>query len=577
MIHGIYSNKSTFKTVEFDKGLNVVIAERQDKSDEKKTVNSRGKSTLISIINFCLGSDASRSSIYIDELKDWNFTIDITLLGHRVRATRSIDSPNRVMIDGNVKEWPITPELDEEINIYFLTLDKWKQLLGLALFDLPQTSNISVRSILSYFIRSGPDAYSKPLRFFANQADNVANIYSAFFVGLDTKYAEEWVSLDKQDKALKALDDAIKAGVHETQGELEAKKIELEEELERSRKILSDFKVHEQYQNIQDQANQFTSELHQLANQNVFDGQKLKHYEASIAEEKAPEKTKLEQVYEEANLVFPDSIKKTLEEANNFHEKIISNRASFLDAEITRIKNDIQDRKRLIKDFTDKRSECMEILNTHGALEEYSLLQDQHSKIYEKLESIKTRIEDIKDKSIKRKGIKSKKLELDKEATIDYEEKRNLWEQAIKLFNETAKALYGLPGEFAIDISDKGYRFKVDIPGGSGGGIGKMKTFCYDLMIICMQNIMERNIDFLIHDSIIFEGVDERQIAHAIEQALKKSEDHDFQYIMTINSDMVPYNDFSAEFNFNDHIKLRLTDEGASGNLLGIFYDSIKF
>ena len=50
MIHEIYSNKSSFKSVRFNEGLNVVIAERQQNSDEKKTVNSRGKSTLISII-----------------------------------------------------------------------------------------------------------------------------------------------------------------------------------------------------------------------------------------------------------------------------------------------------------------------------------------------------------------------------------------------------------------------------------------------------------------------------------------------------------------------------------------------
>ena len=145
-------------------------------------------------------------------------------------------------------------------------------------------------------------------------------------------------------------------------------------------------------------------------------------------------------------------------------------------------------------------------------------------------------------------------------------------EKTISLFNETAKALYGVPGNFAIDISNEGYNFKVDIAGSSGGGVGKMKVFCYDLMIICMQNILKRHINFLIHDSIIFEGVDDRQVAHAIEQASKKSMEHNFQYIMTINSDMVPYGDFSEKFDFDQYIKLRLTDKEESGCLLGIIY-----
>jgi uncharacterized protein YydD (DUF2326 family) len=570
MMHGIYSNQSSFKSVKFDKGLNVVIAERKEESDEKKTTNSRGKSTLIAIINFCLGSDASRSGLCIEELAGWNFTIDITLFGGRVRVTREIDNPTKFLISGDIKDWPIEPEFDEEIQSHFLGLDKWKQLLGLALFDVPQTSNLSVRSLLSYFLRSGNDAYSRPLKFFSSQADNSAHVYNAFLIGLDHKYANKWCELDKQDKVLKALDDAINAGVHETQGELEAKKVELEEELLKSRKILSDFKVHERYKDIQVEANQLTGELHQLANQNISDGRKLDHYKSAIADEAPPDQVKLVAIYEEAGLVFPDSVKRTLEEASAFHTQIVKNRAAFLEAEIVRIKNEMARREALIKTFNDKRSACMEVLNTHGALEEYSRLQEEHTKIKEKFEQILNKIEDIRDKTKKRKEIKSLKLELDKEATIDYEEKRELWGQAIRLFNDAAKALYGVPGEFVIDISDKGYRFNVDIPGGRGGGIGKMKIFCYDLMVICMQQILGRSIDFLVHDSIIYEGVDERQIAHAIEQAAAKAKEYDFQYIMTINSDMVPYADFHEGFNFDEHIKLRLSDNDESGSLLGI-------
>ena len=99
MIHEIYANKSTFKRVQFTKGLNVIIADRQEDSDEKKTVNSRGKSTLISIINFCLGSNTSSNVLRADELIEWSFTIDITLLNTRVRATRSVDNPNRIFLD----------------------------------------------------------------------------------------------------------------------------------------------------------------------------------------------------------------------------------------------------------------------------------------------------------------------------------------------------------------------------------------------------------------------------------------------------------------------------------------------
>ncbi|MBE8233201.1 MAG: DUF2326 domain-containing protein [Endozoicomonadaceae bacterium] len=574
MIHGIYSNKPSFKFVKFDKGLNVILAERDEDSDETKTVNSRGKSTLISIINFCLGSKGFNADK--DSLTGWDFIIDITLLGERVRATRSLDKPQNIILDREIRNWPVSPELDNETGLYYLKLEKWKNLLGLALFDIPETSDISIRSLLSYFIRSNSGAYIDPLNFFARQTNGDAHIYNTFFVGLDPQHASEWVKLDKKDKTLKALNKAIKEGVeegvHETQGELEVKKVALEEELEKNQNILSSFKVHEKYKEIQEKANQLTTDIHQFANQNVSNEQKLRHYEASIKEEKAPEKIKIEQIYDEAGVIFSDSIQKTLDDVSRFHETIVRNRKSFLKAEITLIENDIEKCSRHIKELTDERSKHMAILETHGALEEYSLLQERHSEAIGKLENIKAEIERIKDRNIKIKEIKLTKLELDKKANIDYEEKREYWEKAIRLFNETAKALYGEEekGEFVINISDKGYKFSVDISGGGGDGIKKMKVFCYDLMIICMQSILKRNINFLIHDSTIYEGVDERQIAHAIEQAAKKSESNNFQYIMTINSDMVPYDDFSKNFKFDDYIKLRLTDNNISGSLLGI-------
>ena len=49
---------------------------------------------------------------------------------------------------------------------------------------------------------------------------------------------------------------------------------------------------------------------------------------------------------------------------------------------------------------------------------------------------------------------------------------------------------------------------------------------------------------FLIHDSTIFDGVDERQRAEALELAASESQAHGFQYICTLNSDDVPRNEF---------------------------------
>jgi len=117
-----------------------------------------------------------------------------------------------------------------------------------------------------------------------------------------------------------------------------------------------------------------------------------------------------------------------------------------------------------------------------------------------------------------------------------------------------------------------GYKFNVEIKRAQSQGVSHMKVFCYDLMCIQMWSYEKNKPGFLIHDSTIFDGVDERQIARAMELAAKKANELGFQYICLINSDKVPYGEFSEDFReiFEKSIRIRLTDDRPAGGLLGI-------
>jgi len=57
MIRSITADKSSFKSIKFENGLNVVLADRTKESTKKDSTNGLGKSTLLEIIHFCLGSN----------------------------------------------------------------------------------------------------------------------------------------------------------------------------------------------------------------------------------------------------------------------------------------------------------------------------------------------------------------------------------------------------------------------------------------------------------------------------------------------------------------------------------------
>jgi uncharacterized protein YydD (DUF2326 family) len=151
-----------------------------------------------------------------------------------------------------------------------------------------------------------------------------------------------------------------------------------------------------------------------------------------------------------------------------------------------------------------------------------------------------------------------------------------VWSSAVRLFNEHSQALYKSPGKLIIDVGDTGYKYQVDIERSGSEGIEKMKIFCFDLAVLQLQMQTRQGIDFVIHDTLMYDSVDARQRALAFELAHKVTTALGGQYICTINSDMVPTEDFTDGFDFSQHVRLTLSDATPTGSLLGMRFERPK-
>lgn len=586
MIHSVTANQRSFHTVTFTTGLNVILAERSATSTEKDTRNGIGKSTLIEIIDFCLGSRVTKGKgLLIEPLEQWAFTLDITLGGNRVKVTRAVADQNRIVVDGPTKGWPEQPDKDEVTGERVFKADRWRSLLGWALFGLPRSVDQlpykpSYRSLVSYFVRRGPDAYTSPFRHFRQQKTWDIQLHTAYLLGMNWEYAARWQSLKDQDEGIKAIEKAIKTGAMEgaigTVGELETQRIQLEQQTAAATQALDTFKVHPQYESVQQEADRLTKEIHDLANRNIPDRRRLSRYEESIKEEKPPATMSLERLYEESGLVFPNAVKRTLDEARTFHRQIVSNRRDFLGAEIKRIQQAIDERETQIKDLTEQRAEVMQLLQTHGALQEMAKLQERHVALRGALDRVQAHLREMKNLKTTKRDVKTAKAELVQTAERDHEQRRDVWSAAVRLFNEHSQALYKTPGKLIIDVGDTGYKYQVDIERSGSEGIEKMKIFCFDLAVLQLQMQTRQGIDFLIHDTLMYDSVDARQRALAFERADEVTTALGGQYICTINSDMVPTEDFTDGFDFQQHVRLTLSDATPSGSLLGMRFERPK-
>jgi uncharacterized protein YydD (DUF2326 family) len=581
MIRAVRANERGFHTATFTTGVNLVLADRSLAAGDKDTTNALGKSTLIEIIDFCLASNASPGKgLRIEALRGWAFTLELTVGNNDVAVTRSPDLPAFFAIEGPTSGWPVQPIPNKE-GMPGFDAKKWRAVLAWALFGISELASEfgykpSVRSLLSYFVRSQTAAYNIPFKYFDNQKTWDIQVHNAFLLGLNWEKASTWQQLKDQKNALDALKQAIKTGAVDGElaslGELEAERLRLSTQLAREREALASFRVLPQYREIEEQANVLTNEVHGLVNANIVDKRRLERYRESLVNEDAPTADRLEALYDEAGIALPGAVRKTLADAREFNGKIIANRREFIAGEITALEAAVTDREAQIITLTDRRADYLNALAGRGALEELTQLQEFHAATRLRVDELTNRIAQLRQMTTKADTIKVETVDLKRATTLDYEERRALWSQALSLFSEFSENLYKAPGRLVIDIDDTGYKFDVEIAGSPSEGISKMKIFCCDLMLISFARQRGFGIDFLIHDSTIFDGVDPRQRAHALELAAAMAAKYDFQYICTLNTDMLPISDFSSGFDFEPLVRLRLTDTDPTGSLLGFRY-----
>ena len=580
MIHSIKSDKTSFKKIDFQPGFNVIIAERTKESTKKDSRNGLGKSTLIEIIHFCLGANKGET-LSKKELDNWSFTIDLDIAGKKYSVTRNTSKQNKIIVDGDCSGWPITPDADTETGYKVLSKNDWNKTLGVLMFGLkPSYDDMkyvpTFRSLISYFVRHNGQsgAFLNPFQQFKQQHMWDMQVNNSYLLGLGWENVSKLQVLKDREKILAQIKQEAQSGILAnlmgTLGELEAIKVRLEAQVKQEEVHLKSFKVYPQYSKIELEANEITRKIHDIINETINDKRLLEHYEASLNQEVDAKPETVIKVYEEAGFHLPDLVTKRIDDVLSFHKQIVSNRKDFLKTEIERIKAHIVQKENEKQALSSTRAEIMIVLKEHGALEEYTNLQNHHQKGVSELKDLIIRIENLK-KFEQGKSELNVEIELLQQQSIaDLFERKVQKEKAILLFNSNSQALYEVPGTLSIDVRKTGLKFDVSIERSGSHGIGNMKIFCYDLMLAQIWAEKEVKPGFLIHDSIIFADVDERQTALALELAAKESARLNFQYICTMNSDAIPTNDFSADFKFDKYVRRTFTDATEDGGLLGI-------
>lgn len=568
------ANQADFKTVSFNKsGLNFIVAKQKnvDNKDTGNTYNGVGKSLLINIVHFCLGSSTNNYKSFCEKLADWEFTLEFSIGETYYTSNRSTVNPNRIHLNGEP-----------------LTLSKFNTKLEELCFQIPDgASNLSFRSLLPFFIRPNKKSYVS-----FDEASRTHNqyqkmLYNAFLLGLDVFLAHKKYHLKKEQDRIKDLErnfkkDDLLWDFFSGQKDVALTIDDLDEQIKMLEENLNNFKVANDYYEVQIEADKIERKLFQLNNKIILLENNVSSIENSLKVEPSKDNlNEIQKVYEEANVHFSNALTKTLSDLESFYEKLVANRKRRLLEQKNKLKLEIDKKstasQKLQKEFDD----LMKYLGDHEALDVFVALSEKYSNLKSKRDNLKyyqilqteykDRLREIEKDQIEQSEVTDEYLN---ELQSEIGELRNYFRNLVKRFYPHSVA--GL----TIENNDRDnlQRFDIDakIESDNSDGINNVKIFCYDLTLLFKgQN---HNINFIFHDSRLFDGIDERQKAELMRVLNEEFTNTNKQYIATVNQNQLNEiaNVLGSELYteiIEDNTVLVLTDEDPSEKLLGIQVD----
>ena len=569
MLESLTCDHASFKAVKFHSGLNLVIADKTVGSAQKGTRNGSGKSTLIDIIHFCLGANRGRGhdTLAQPDVQGWKFTLAFVASGRKLLVTRSVGSDDLVVV-GDTSGLALNED-------GVVSREGWNEILAELMFgiievDREHASPPSFRQLIRYFARPSPDAMLNAFETVPKQSVYEVRVITAFLLRLDWELALKMKAAVEQQSQLAEARRAVEGGAFDISGmssaKLQAEEVRLEAEIEQATDELKTFRVHLQYREIESEASRLTTEIQEVAQQNYGDRQLAAHYREQGASETSPDIDLLIQLYREAGIQLSEVVSKTLSEAKAFHQGIVEDRRKFLISESRRLESQIAERERKTKSLSDRRAMLLSILQTHGALGEFE-------KLSSRVEGLRERISEVSRRRSLEADLNQKRLRLNVEvAELRLQSERDVLDRSKhigslqRIFGSFSNRLYGRwQHSLEITAGKGGYKFDISAADrGASEGINHAAIFCYDVTLASLWAADTHHPGFVIHDSSLFDPIEERQI----EQALIAMDESStpFQYICTLNTDRLPAR-FASD---QSKIVLRLTDRGKTGGLLGI-------
>lgn len=583
----LYSNKD-FKTVKFSEGLNVVLAKVFRPSDKDIDSHNLGKTTIISIIDFCLLKKITEDNIFKKHKNFFNgyeFFLEIKLnSGSYLTIKRTVDSPTKISFKNHIlkdQNFVLNDNWDQNLS-FQKAIEYLNETLG---FDVLRR-NWTFRKFVSYFLRTQFDFKEVfQLNKFSKSLDKDWKPFMFHLLGFNSDLLEKKYEIELKKKKQEELIEAIKQenSVDEEQydrikGEIELKK----EQVYEFEKEINNFDFYHKENSLK---RELIEEVeNKISNLNTFEYNleiEIENLENSLSKKVDFDIDEVKQIYEETELYFPDNLIRDYKQLQDFNKKITQEREKYLKESLKKSKNKILDIRKDLEIENNKRIELLSVIKDKDSFNKFKIyqrdiitLKSQVIKLEEQLKSINS-IDNFNNK-IEEYSIELKKISHEISNEINSDE-ITIYPRIRKAFNKYMKSILNVTAyiyiktnklgniDFAEEIA-KNDDIESEITAETKGtSYRKFLSIAFDLAIITSYR-NKSFFRFIYHDGAL-EGLDNRKKLNFINLIRELCDEYKIQYIFTTIEDDLPLIDGDRYVFPDSEISVVLSDEGDSGKL----------
>ena len=561
----LYSNHETFNTVNFNEtGLTLIIG---SKTNQGSTYNGVGKSLIVELLHFCLGSN--KNNEFEKKIPQWEFSLDFTINNERHVVSRNTSTQGVVYLDN--------------VEIKLAALNSWFEE---RLFSIPDgIPGLTYRSLMPKFLRRGLKQYVDP-RDTSDFSEYEMLVRNAFLLGIDVELISKKAAIRSEITKLKTLrqnfrDDPLLKEFYSGGRDADILLSYIDQKVQELSKKKDDFVVAENFYDLQKNADILAASIEKDKNLIFLWRSAVDNISASMKEQPDISLTRVNGLYGDLLSNFKETALKRLDEVTDFHKRMLENRIARLSSEKLRLIDLIQKSElALRKKQTDLDSE-LRTLSHSQALDQYTALVSEISDLTAQAQKVR----DYKAIDLEYSNQAADlDVELGEEVkkTNNYlEETKSFREKNFSVFKSFVSEFYpnspaGISFHNNEGNNQKRFDFDIKVENDSSDGINEVRIFCYDLTLLALRQ--NHKINFIFHDGRLFANMDVRQRAKVFTLADRIVGNLGAQYIATLNPDFI--SGMSEEFTSDeyqrlivDNTVLELRDDSPAGKLLGIQVD----